>query len=240
MWCAKYGDEFYDYLKYYLKEHGNIAKIVDFNNALLKQDITELSDVLRSNRLFLAGVKAENIPKIIKTGSRSSAYIQKQVLKQPWFSYLNKEQLDAIYGQLSNKDSLIDVTSWTGKLSGSFKDKTTNAEWMAINRYLSNGKDLERIAEVRNVKTCDFIVDGLKIEFKGMEAQILSNFKSNAIKYAEDCIGDASKKADVLIFDCTANNLKYTIEELTPVYKELQESFPQLSFEIWTIYGDIN
>ncbi len=164
------------------------------------------------------------------------------MLKQPWFSYLNEEQLKAIQGQLSNKDSLIDVTSWTGKLSGDFKDKTTIAEWMAINKYLSNGKGLERIGEslINGEKTCDFIVDGLKIEFKGMETPVLSHFKSNAIQYAEKCIGDASKNADVLILDCTSNNLKYTIEELTPMYKELQEKFPQLSFEIWTIYGDIN
>ena len=240
-WCAKYGDEFYEYIKYYLKEHGNIAKIIDFNNTIIKQDITELGDVLRANRLFIAGVEAEGIPEIINTGKRASAYIQKQVLKQPWFSYLNEEQLKAIQGQLSNKNSLIDVTGWTGKLSGDFKGKTTVAEWMAINRYLSNGKDLERISEslINSEKTCDFIVDGLKIEFKGMETPILKSFKNNAIGYAKKCIGSASKNADVLVLDCTANNLKYTIEELTPIYKELQEMFPELSFEIWTIYGDI-
>ena len=105
LWCTKYGDEFYDYLKYYLKEHGNIAKIVEFNNTLIKQDITELSDVLRANRLFIAGAKAEGIPEIINNGKKASAYIQKQVLKQPWFSYLNKEQLNAIYGQLSQTNT---------------------------------------------------------------------------------------------------------------------------------------
>ena len=79
----------------------------------------------------------------------------------------------------------------------------------------------------------DVTVNQELIEYKGMDSKSFDGFKSQADKYADDCVGDKSKHADKLILDCTLNNLHFNSEQINSLKKEIAEKYPTLIIEIW-------
>jgi hypothetical protein len=128
----------------------------------------------------------------------------------------------------------IDVTKWTGKLTGELEN-LTEKEFRAINRYLSEGKDLYRIPETTS-KTCDFLVDGLQIEFKGLNSA--QNILDNCIDYAVDAFKQLplGKGADKLLID--ANGLNQTTDSIKNLVTQIKNELSDLGvtvkeFEVW-------
>lgn len=63
---------------------------------------------------------------------------------------------------------------------------------------------------------------------------VLDHFKQRAIEYANDCVGTGLKNADLLVLDCSVNNLDYSSSELKSILDSLDSLMPELEVEIWT------
>lgn len=229
---SKYGDYFTDDIILYCKDSLEFDDIVNFNRFLNENSINNPNDIIRANRLHLVGVTNENIKNVINNGTKSSLYIQKKVLKLTKFKYLANDEniLNA------SRNGYIDITNWRGQLSYDISLEGMNeGEWRAIDKYMRDENKVHRIAEstVLGEKSPDFIVNQELIEYKGMDSKSFDGFKSQADKYADDCVGDKSKHADKLILDCTLNNLHFNSEQINSLKKELAEKYPTLIIEIW-------
>lgn len=164
---------------------------------------------------------------------------RKKVFDLQEFRYLNKQEQN-IYNAITNyNEKGFDVTRWTGRLSWETDlERMTDGEWMAIDFYLKNGHSVCRAAEIQNVKTCDFIIDGsVYVEYKGMTTTVLDNFTTQAKKYAAECVGTGSKQADILVLDCTINKIEFSNEAIESILSAVHESYPDLQVEIWTLNG---
>lgn len=229
---SKYGDYFTDDIILYCKDSLGFDDIVNFNHFLNENSINNPNDIIRANRLHLVGVTNENINNVINNSTKSSTYIQKKVLKSTKFKYLANDQ--NIINAINN--GYIDITNWRGQLSYDVSlEDMTEGEWRAIDKYMHDENKVHRItpSNVPNEKYPDFIVNQVIIEYKGMDSESFDGFRSQATKYAGDCVGNDSKHADKLILDCTLNNLNFNSEQINSLKKELSEKYPTLIIEIW-------
>ena len=238
-YLSKYGSNSIDDIIKFYSETGNFDDLAKFNNALAKNSITDQSAIVRANRLNLLGVSHENAISAVKNGTTSSVYIQKKAFDLQEFRYLNGQKQN-IYNAITNYNKNgFDVTKWTGRLSWETDlERMAEGEWMAIDSYLKDGHSICRVAEIPDVKTCDFIVDGgIYVEYKGMATKVLNNFISQAKIYASECVGTGSKQANKLVLDCTINDIEFSDEEIKSILSALHEGYPDLQVEIWTLNG---
>jgi hypothetical protein len=217
-----------------LSEIGNIA--ADTVSELGTLGLKTEQNITRAVRLSGAGVSKENIINAIKNNLDSSPFIQKKILNFEEFKYLDANQKWCLQNAIDNGN--IDVSKWIGKISGNFENLTVE-EWKAVNKYLKNGKDLYRIPE-GSIETADFLIDGVKIEFKGMNSQTFDNIRTQALKYAEESFppNPAGKNADRLVLDCAANNLDINLTQAEAILNEIKQLYPNKVIEIWTKFGD--
>ncbi|AEV68240.1 hypothetical protein [Acetivibrio clariflavus] len=217
-----------------LSEIGNIAAdmVYELGTLGLKTE----QNITRATRLAGAGVSKENIINVIRNNLDSSPFIQKKILNFEEFKYLDSSQKWCLQNAIDN--GYIDISKWMGKISGNFENLTVE-EWNAVNKYLINGKDLYRIPE-GNIKTPDFLIDGVKIEFKGINAQTFDNIRTQALKYANESFPPtpSGKNADRLVLDCAYNNLDINLEQAEALLNEIKQLYPNKVVEIWTKFGD--
>ncbi|WP_027621387.1 polymorphic toxin-type HINT domain-containing protein [Acetivibrio clariflavus] len=217
-----------------LSEIGNIAADIVYELGTL--GLKTEQNITRATRLAGAGVSKENIINVIRNNLDSSPFIQKKILNFEEFKYLDSSQKWCLQNAIDN--GYIDISKWMGKISGNFENLTVE-EWNAVNKYLINGKDLYRIPE-GNIKTPDFLIDGVKIEFKGINAQTFDNIRTQALKYANESFPPtpSGKNADRLVLDCAYNNLDINLEQAEALLNEIKQLYPNKVVEIWTKFGD--
>lgn len=192
----------------------------------------------RAQKLKDAGVTDENILKVIQDGTPSSSYIQKKILDLDEFKYLDANQRVAVLSAIN--DGRVDVSTWTGKLSGEL-DGLTREEWLALDKYMGNGKTVHRIQENSIDKVADFVVDGVNVEFKGLEAQAFDGIRGKAFDYADESFPPlpTGKNADSLLLDCVSNGQDLTIQQAMDIANEVKPAYPNKIIEIWTKYGEV-
>ncbi|TYQ16561.1 UNVERIFIED_CONTAM: Transglutaminase-like enzymes, putative cysteine proteases [Acetivibrio alkalicellulosi] len=210
-----------------------MAKAVE---ALKPLGLATEQNIARFTKLTRAGVTKENIINVIQNNIRSSSYIQKKIIDTfEEFGHLD----DASKWVLKNgaDNGLVDVSTWMGKVSGNLENLTVE-ELKAIEKYMKQGKDLFRIPE-GNIKTPDFIVDGIYIEFKGIVTNDLVNARSNALQYAKDSFltPPAGKGADRLVLDFVSNT-DISLNDAKAILQEIKSLYPEKSVEVWTKLGD--
>lgn len=212
-----------------------LSKVID---DLADLGIDTQENINRAKKLKDVGVTDENIVKVIKEGKSSSSFIQKKILDLDDFKYLNESQRTSIMGAIN--DGRVDISKWTGKVSGELKDMTRE-EWIAIDKYMSKGKSISRIAETGTEKVADFVVDGVSVEFKGLLTKTVDGIENKAFKYARESFLPLpnGKNADCLVIDCVTNGQKITIEQATKIANKIKNEFPKKKIEIWTSFGDV-
>lgn len=230
-----------DYTNYGITGAESAEAVANAIGALSPLGLATEQNIARFTKLTRAGVTEENIINVIQNNIRSSSYIQKKIIDTfEEFSHLD----DASKWKLKNAvdEGLIDVSTWRGKLSGDIlTEKFTPEEAFAMERYLRNGFDVFRISPMQTSGMADFIIDGLEIEFKGLEAETFVNIRSKAIKYANESFTSKpeGKGADKLVLDCLYNNLDLTLEEAKKIIDEIKSKYPEKLVEIWTKFGDM-
>ncbi len=194
--------------------------------------------MLRLQRLKAVGVSDENILKAIKENTKTSGFIQKKILDLDDFKYLSESQKLALQSAIT--DGRIDVSKWSGKVSGELS-KMTREEWGALDKFMTRGNTVHRIPENGIDKVADFVVDGKFAEFKGIEAGTFDNIRSKAFKYADESFipKPDGKGADTLILDCASNGQNLTLEQAAKIADEIKTIYKNKSVEIWTINGDL-
>jgi prophage DNA circulation protein len=155
---------------------------------------------------------------------------QKSVIKT--FTQLSDSARQCLFN--AAQKGWIDATKWTGNLTGELENMTEK-EFRAINRYLAEGKDLYRIPETTS-KTCDFRVDGLQIEFKGLNSA--QNMLDNCVDYAIEAFKQPplGKGADKLLID--VNGLNQTSESVINLVTQIKSELSDLGvaakeIEVW-------
>ncbi len=213
----------------------NLGKLGDDLAGLGLDSADNLS---RAQKLKAAGVTDENILKVIQDGTPSSSYIQKKILDLDEFKYLDSNQRVAVLSAIN--DGRVDVSTWTGKLSGEL-DGITREEWLALDKYMGNGKTVHRIQENSIDKVADFVVDGVNVEFKGLLTETVEGIEDAGFKYAKKSFPPLpeGKNADSLVLDCISNNQALTLAEATEIASAIKAKYPDKIIEIWTSFGDV-
>ncbi|OMG48429.1 hypothetical protein BK140_16495 [Paenibacillus macerans] len=207
-------------------------------NTLENLGLNTPQNMVRAKKLQAVGVTEENITKVIQNEMNSSTFIQKKILNLDEFKYLNAEQRSAVISAIN--DGRVDISKWTGKISGEL-DGLTREEWLAIDKYMGNGKNVYRIPENAKEKVADFVVDEVKVEFKGLLTDTLESIESKAFKYARESFTPlpAGKNADSLVLDVSSNGQSITFEQASNIANKIKEKFPNKTIEIWTSDGDV-
>jgi len=230
-----------DYDKFRIVGRESAEAAVEAIETLRPLGLDTEQNIVRFTKLSRAGVPKENIINVIQNNIRSSSYIQKKIIDTfEEFSHFD----DAAKWKLKNAvdEGLIDVSTWVGKLNGDIlTEKFTPEEAFAMERYLRNGFDVFRISPMQTSGTADFIIDGLEIEFKGLNAKTYDNIFAKAIAYADESFTSKpdGKGADKLILDCSYNNLDLTLEEAKIIIEKIKSKYADKLVEIWTKFGDI-
>jgi hypothetical protein len=194
-------------------------------------------NIVRAKRLSEVGVSDENIIKVIQSSNKPSSFILKKILSLEEFSYLDEAQRKTIKSAIA--DGRIDVSKWSGELTGDLSGMTRE-EWSALDRYLSEGKNVYRIPE-GDEKVADFLIDGVKVEFKGLEVDGVNKITKKTLEYAKESFlpNPTGKGADSLLIDCISNNQSISLEEADKIAQTVKEIYPDKMIEIWTKYGSI-
>lgn len=135
----------------------------------------------------------------------------------------------------------MDISKWMGTVSGEL-DGLTREEWLALDKYLGKDKKVHRIFEIGTEKVADFIVDGVKVEFKGLKVNTFKGIRKKALQYAKESFPtliEGGKNADSLVVDCISNGQKLTINEAATIAEEVKRLYPNKIIEIWTSVGDV-
>lgn len=153
------------------------------------------------------------------------------------FNYLDDAQKRAVMGAIN--DGRIDVSKWSGKVSGKL-DGLTREEWAALDMYLSEGKNVFRIPEGKD-KAADFLIDNLKVEFKGLEIDGYKSVRKKTLQYATESFQTLplGKDADTLVIDCISNNQMIGKTEALKIVEEVKNIYPDKFIEIWTREGKV-
>ncbi|MFE0557247.1 hypothetical protein ACFW1P_15200, partial [Paenibacillus sp. NPDC058910] len=217
---------------------GSFGETDNLFNTLENLGLNTPQNMVRAKKLQAVGVTEENIIKVIQNGMNSSAFIQKKILNLDEFKYLNADQRNAVISAIN--DGRVDISKWTGKVSGEL-DGLTREEWLAIDKYMGNGNKVYRIPENAKEKVADFVVDGVKVEFKGLLTDTLEGIESKAFKYARESFTPlpAGKNADSLVLDVSSNGQSITLEQASNIANKIKEKYPNKTIEIWTSDGDV-
>ncbi|NLX76297.1 MAG: hypothetical protein GXZ01_02815, partial [Clostridiaceae bacterium] len=150
---------------------------------------------------------------------------------EDWHTYFVSEQDVFVHNSCKGKGT----RSTVGKLTGSL-DGLTSAERKVVNDLLSQGKNVEIIprSNVQGVSTPDFIINGVKTEFKTLNGTSLNTPVTR--------ITDAFKQsADAVIID--ARNVGITAEQANQILNRAAGTYQNKvlpgQVEIWTVDGII-